>query len=171
MGLEAPQIVEMVARPQQDESRADLGLVGASDGVAHTREQPPITFRILGLGYPLAGRGSFDGKGDEQRGSLSRRAHDLDRSAERLDSVGEADEAGSSRGIGSSGTVVADRKLKDAVGRFDVDVRDGCVGVLGGVREGFRDYVVRSHLHLSRQAPLGMHVQLDRNGGTGGQVS
>jgi len=44
------------------------------------------------LEYLLAGRGgnrlSFDGKGDEQRGSLSGRAHDLDRSAQRFDPVG-----------------------------------------------------------------------------------
>jgi hypothetical protein len=48
--------------------------------------------------------------------------------------------------------IVAYRKLKDGAERFDVDVRDGCMSVLGSVRESFRDDVGRGHLHVGRAA-------------------
>jgi hypothetical protein len=49
MGLEAPKIVELLARPQQDESRADLALVATGDSFARTLEQAPATFQIANV--------------------------------------------------------------------------------------------------------------------------
>jgi hypothetical protein len=49
MGLEAPKIVEMVARPQEDESRADFGLVATRDRVARALEQAPAAFGIANV--------------------------------------------------------------------------------------------------------------------------
>jgi hypothetical protein len=51
-------------------------------------------------------------------------------------------------GSAPPGPSSAYRKLKDGVERFDVDVRDGCMSVLGSVRESFRDDVVQHSLAL-----------------------
>ena len=61
----------------------------------------------------------------------------LDRSRERVNAVGEADEPGTAARIGPSATVVADREHEDSVARRDGDMHRGGLRVLRGIRERF----------------------------------
>jgi hypothetical protein len=49
MRLEAPKIVEMLARPQQGESRANLALVATGNSLVRTLEQAPAAFGIANV--------------------------------------------------------------------------------------------------------------------------
>jgi RsiW-degrading membrane proteinase PrsW (M82 family) len=105
----------------------------------------------------LAGRAALDGiearlsGGPErdrrqQRGARANGTHDIDRPAERLDAIAEADEAGALAGISASNAVVTNADLDDRVGRVDLDVDGRRVGVLGGVRDRLGNEVVGGHL-------------------------
>ena len=46
MRFEAPEIVEVLARPQENEGGTEFRLVAAGDGVAYTREQSSAPRRV-----------------------------------------------------------------------------------------------------------------------------
>jgi hypothetical protein len=61
---------------------------------------------------------------------------DLDRPAERLDTILEADEAGSPTRVGAA-DFVADRKAEPRVVETEIDLDARSIGVLRGIRQGF----------------------------------
>jgi hypothetical protein len=65
------------------------------------------------------------------------RTFDIDRPAERLDAILEADEAGSPTRVGAAHSVVADRKAEPRVVATEIDLDARSVGVLRGIRQGF----------------------------------
>jgi hypothetical protein len=79
----------------------------------------------------------LDGKRDQERRPYSDRARHLDRPRERVNAVGEADEAGTAGWIGPSATVVTDREPEDFVAHYDGDMHHGGLRVLRGIRERF----------------------------------
>jgi len=62
-------------------------------------------------------------------------AFDLDRPAERLDAILEADEAGSPTRVGAAHSV-ADRKAEPRVVETEIDLDARSIGVLRGIRQG-----------------------------------
>jgi hypothetical protein len=60
---------------------------------------------------------------------------DLDRPAERLDAILEADEAGSPARIRAAASVVADRKAEPRVVETEIDLDARSIGVLRGIRQ------------------------------------
>src|SRR5256885_14053344 len=46
MRFEAPEMIEVLASPEEDESRADLSFVSPRDGGVHALEQTPATTQI-----------------------------------------------------------------------------------------------------------------------------
>jgi hypothetical protein len=46
MRFETPEIVEVLARPEENEGRADVSLVPTCDGIVHTVEQAPASVAI-----------------------------------------------------------------------------------------------------------------------------
>ena len=65
------------------------------------------------------------------------RTFDIDRPAERLDAILEADQPRSPARIGAATSVVADRKAENRVVEMEIDLDSRCVGVLRGIRQGF----------------------------------
>ena len=74
---------------------------------------------------------------DQQRGAAAGGAGDLERAAERFDSIAEPDQSGPPVEVRSPDPVVADGQLQDRVVCVELDIHDGCVRVLGGVGERF----------------------------------
>ena len=77
----------------------------------HRRVLAVIAF----LGSKLAGCSRRDGQADGERRAAARRAGDRDRPAERLDAVGEAEDAGAAAGIDAADAVVANLERQDPV--------------------------------------------------------
>src|SRR4051794_4304039 len=100
---------------------------------------------------------------DVEPRSTSRRTVDLDRSAERLDTILEPDQTRASARIGSSRTVVDDREAKSFLLGVEINLHMRGVGVLRGVRERLRDHVVGSYLDLVGKPALTACVELDRD--------
>ena len=65
------------------------------------------------------------------------RTLDIDRPAERLDAIPEADQPGSSARIGAAVSVVADRKAETRVVEIEIQLDPRCVGMLRDIRQGF----------------------------------
>jgi hypothetical protein len=76
---------------------------------------------------------------DQQRGAAAGGAGDLERSAERFDSIADPDQSGPLAEVGSPDPIVANRQLQDRVVCVEFDVYDGCVRVLGGVGQEAAD--------------------------------
>src|SRR6266566_3077915 len=89
--------------------------------------EPPL--RLWRHGAALV----FERDLDQQRGALAGGAGDLERAAERFDSIAEPEQSGPPAGVGSPDPVVADRQPQDRVVCVEVDVHDGRVRVLGDV--------------------------------------
>jgi hypothetical protein len=64
------------------------------------------------------------------------RTYDIDRPAERLDAILEADQPGSSARIGAATSVVADREAETRVVEMEIDLDVRRAGVLRGIRQG-----------------------------------
>src|SRR5882724_10931066 len=92
--------------------------------------------RLYGSGDTVAAL-PFDWELDEQCGSAAAGTGDFEGAAERLDAIAEPDQSRPAAGVGSPDPVVADRQLQDRVMGVELDLHDGCVRVLGGVRQRF----------------------------------
>ena len=106
----------------------------------------------------------FDGQRDVQRRSLPRRAYHSDCPSERVHAVGEADQPGSARGIGTTAAVVADGDFEHAIARLDGDTHAGGIGVLRGVGERFGHDVVGGDLRRLGQPGRHAYLELDADG-------
>src|SRR5260370_29292097 len=83
---------------------------------------------------------------DENQRPFARRAADLDRPAEGLRPVAEADQARAAGGIDAAHAVVANREVEAVVSLLEGDAHDRRVRLPRRVRERLRDDVIRRHL-------------------------
>jgi len=109
---------------------------------------------------------SFDRDLDRKRGSASRRADDLESSAQRFDAIGQPRQSCPLTGIGTPNSVVADRQLQGRVVLDYVDLHHRRMRVLGRVGERLRNRVVRRDLDVLGQSPLVTQFEFDRKCGT-----
>lgn len=128
--------------------------------IRSVRRSRPISPAAEAVG---SARSAAERKLDLHRCPRSVGAPHVDSAAESLDAVVQPDEAGASARNGPAQTIVANGDPKGAPVRLHIDLDDGRVRVLGGIRERLRDDEVRRHLELFRQAPVGAHIELDRD--------
>src|ERR1700756_4124888 len=110
-------------------------------------------------GSALAG-----GEGDRDRGPRPGRAGDGDRPAERLDPVGETDQAGAAGRVRSPAAVVADQQLQGAVQGLGADLHQRGPGMLGYVSQRLRNDEVSRYLDPFRRPARHADVDPDRHG-------
>src|SRR6266542_7122830 len=89
---------------------------GSSSCVARPVMEPPLR-----LGRHCAAL-VFERDLDQQRGALAGGAGDLQRAAERFDSIAEPEQSGPLAGVGSPDPVVADRQPQDRVVGVELDL-------------------------------------------------
>lgn len=113
--------------------------------------------------------GPFEGERGTQCGSVTDGTLHFDRSPERVNAVGEADEAGTASEIGPSRAVVVNRKFQHISGNYDGDLHERGMGVLGRIRQRFRHDVIGGDLHRRRRPRLDTDRKVDRDSRPPGQ--
>ena len=110
-------------------------------------------------------------EGDADRGALPDGAGDRERAAQRVDAVGQPDQAGPISRVGTALAVVPDVHPHGVVVGVDRDLDCCRVRVLGNVRQGLGDDVVDADLDRLRKPVPTSDVELDRHRSTARDVA
>jgi hypothetical protein len=101
---------------------------------------------------------------------ITRLTADTDRPAQRLDTVGQADQAGTARRVGPADAVVSDVEPDQPVIAVELDRTTEAPACLATLVRGFSDDVVGGHFDSLGQPSLRAHLELHRDRRAAGQA-
>jgi hypothetical protein len=101
-----------------------------------------------------------DRDADTHGGALPGRTRDRDGALQRLDSVGQPDEARPAARVGAAHSIVADRQRQGVVEHLPLDAHHSGLRMLGRIRQRFGDDVVGPYLNRLGQSSRNIHIDL-----------